>query len=216
MPSRIENLIRRVDTVAPSLATTLYQSQQEFSRADTPKKIKYDTATETLVFELLNLYQATPGLVQEALSKIETATASTLDFILELIVSPPKGIDVCSRNPLQELPQLSRLLLQHQLVNEPVPVVVPVCPDLDQYKLGDDLGGVIPRALSYIEVCSNLFERKSIKATFDIQVADVEGLDPIMLQNTGETTDSHFQKTAETLRKTRELVRLLWQRYYYC
>jgi hypothetical protein len=215
MLSRIEKVIGRLDAISPSLVTTLHQSRPEFSKADSPKKIKHDASIESLVFEVLSLHQNNPHLVMESLQRIETASASTVELILELIVSPPKGIDVCGRNPLQELPQLSRLLLQHQLINEPVPIVVPVCPDLDQYKLGDDLGGVIPRALSYIQVCSELFERKSIKATFDIHLADVEGLDPIMLENTGETTESHFQKTAETLRKTREIVRLLWQRYYY-
>ena len=64
----------------------------------------------------------------------------------------------------------------------------------------------MPKGLDYCEEVQKLLSRHGFGALFDVQVADVEGLDPVILANSGETTESHFAKTSETIRKAQAEV----------
>ena len=84
--------------------------------------------------------------------------------------------------------------------------MVPVCPDTSGYVLGDGIGDVLPKGIEYSVMFESVFKKHEIPTIFDIQVADVEGLDPVILKNTGETTDSHFMKTKGTIEKGRSEI----------
>jgi len=138
--------------------------------------------------------------------EVEVACVESSMLALELILNPPTGIEVCARNPKLELPQLARLLAQAKLFEQPFPFTVPCCPDTNQYGLGDGIGDVVPKGLDYCDAVRKLFASHGFDAYFDVQVADVEGLDPVILANSGETTESHFAKTGETIRKAQAEV----------
>ncbi|GEM_PF-2863903 len=145
-------------------------------------------------------------LVSMPAAQVQSACVDSSRLALELLLQPPKGIEVCSRNPKIELPQLAKLFVRSKLREQPAPFVVPCCPDTNQYRLGDGLGEVVPKGLDYCEEVQQLFAKHGFKVHFDVQVADVEGLDPVILARTGETTKSHFAKTSETIRKAQQEV----------
>lgn len=163
-------------------------------------RVRLGFVNRALTREAGNLLASMPA------TEVQSACVDSSKLALELLLQPPKGIEVCSRNPKAELPQLAKLLVQSKLYDQPVPFMVPCCPDTNQYRLGDGLGEIVPKGLDYCEDVQQLFAKHGFKARFEVQVADVEGLDPVILDRTGETTESHFAKTSETIRKARQEV----------
>lgn len=127
-------------------------------------------------------------------------------LILDLLLNPPEKIDVCSRNPKREYPRIAKMLMNYRIFHHSVPFVVPVCPDYFHYQLRDGIGSVGLKALRSIDLLTNYFHDRGFRTQFSIHVADVEGLDPAILEASGETTETHFYKTTETRRKLQEEV----------
>jgi len=197
----VASLLPQMRTVEDleELETQGYELRSHFGILS-PKRFESDRVrlgfvNRALTKEAESLLATTPA------TEVQAACVDSSRLALELLLQPPKGIEVCSRNPKAELPQLAKLLVQSKLRNEPVPFMVPCCPDTNQYRLGDGLGEIVPKGLDYCDDVQQLFAKHGFKARFDVQVADVEGLDPVILARTGETTESHFAKTSETIRK---------------
>jgi hypothetical protein len=62
------------------------------------------------------------------------------------------------------------------------------------------------KGLDYSKKIHDFFINYGFNAFFEVHVADVEGLDPIILANTNETTESFFTKTNETIKKAQTEV----------
>jgi hypothetical protein len=170
-----------------------------------PRRLEADRTRLGFVNRALTR-EAETLLVSMPAAEVQSACIGSSRLALELLLQPPKGIEVCSRNPKTELAQLAKLLVQSKFCDRPVPFMVPCCPDMDQYCLGDGLGEIVPKGLDYCEKIQQLFAKRGFTACFDVQVADVEGLDPVILDRTGETTESHFAKTGETIHKAQQEV----------
>lgn len=167
-------------------------------------RVRLGFANRAIIKEATQL--AASNTVRFSEADITAACIDSARLVLSLILAPPKGVDICTRNPKVEFPQLARGLLYSRLHEKAVPFVVPACPDTNQYRLGDGLGEVVPKALSYCEQLQDYLDRQDFSAVFDVQVADVEGLDAVILENTGETSESHFAKTKATIEKARVRV----------
>jgi hypothetical protein len=162
---------------------------------------RFRIVTRTLRSEALSY--TSEGIASE---DIVAACATSAEVALCLIVSPPGRLEVTPRNSKQELPQLAKLLLASQIKDEPVPVVVPVCPDTNGYILSDGIGEIAPKGISYTAMLNQYLAKLGIASKTQIHVADVEGLDPVLLEHTGETIDSHFAKTTSTRLKAEDRV----------
>lgn len=148
------------------------------------------------------------GVVEGSEQSIEIITASVTSSMaaLNLIVDPPRPMEISPRNSKQEMPQLGRLLVESVASGKPLKVVVPCCPDTDQYILGSGVGEIAPKGIDYCVRLQGYLEALGVASVYDIQIADVEGLDPVLLEHTGETIDTHFAKTKETTSKAEALA----------
>lgn len=197
----VASLLPQMRTVEDleELETQGYELRSHFGVLS-PKQFESDRVRLGFVNRALTR-EAGDLLASTPTQEVQSACVDSSKLALELLLQPPKGIEVCTRNPKIELPQLAKLLVRSKLYDQPVPFMVPCCPDTNQYRLGDGLGEVVPKGLDYCDEVQQLFTKHGFKARFDVQVADVEGLDPVILARTGETTESHFAKTSETIRK---------------
>ncbi len=128
------------------------------------------------------------------------------EIVLDFTLDAPVGISVCERNPKFELPLLASFGTIAAFDGVPVHFVVPCCPDNDLYKLGSGLGRIVPKGLSASEMIHDRMSLFGIKSMFDIQLADVEASDPVLLRAMKETTESFLEKVSGTMDATRAEV----------
>ncbi|MBP9819658.1 hypothetical protein KBC79_02870 [Candidatus Woesebacteria bacterium] len=224
MLTKSENLVSRIERYSPQLALeariALAESQptrEDFNESfsinsgasNKSKKIEYSFAVTSFLHELLRFLELSSSVTPLIPEQLGTSIEIVLSLIGRLVYEAPDGFGVCERNPKEELAQFARLLLHAQLTATHVPVVVPVCPDMDQYVLRDGLGTVIPKALGAIATLKQYFAQSGIAPAITIHLADVEGFDPVILHNSRETTASHRAKTQITLQKTRQAINAL-------
>lgn len=144
MPTKIENALKKIDVydseLAQNIAGQLKNKQYLFeARNKQAQRIEYDSTVLGLLQEIMKVYSGSNVFSYEMMNSIEHTSTRCLQLLEELIYSSPKGIDICKRNPLQELPQLIRIVFESVLCGNAVPFVVPVCPDLKGYSLQEGL-----------------------------------------------------------------------------
>jgi len=117
---------------------------------------------------------------------------------------PPPGLEFFQRFPKEEARQFNRLMEICRQENRPLPIVCPVCPDyLGHYRLGDGAGKTAGKALNRVRDLQHFFKDRGLAIFIQIHLADVEALDPLILQLSGETAESFFDKT----RQSREVIK---------
>lgn len=96
---------------------------------------------------------------------------------------------------------MAALLLKSLSCGEPVPLVVPVCPDYpeDGYELGDGVSRTAQRFLGVLPSLQKLFTDRGFTILAEIDVADVEIFDPIISRRLAMTTDEFFRRTNHTI-----------------
>ena len=128
-----------------------------------------------------------------------------IDLVTRLLLDPP-NIDVARHFPLPEYSNLTKLLLESSSCGTPLSIVVPVCPDYPEsgYELGGGASLTARRFLDRFPALQQLFADSDFDISVEIDIADVEILDPIISKRLAMTTDEFFRKTNSTVEEIRK------------
>lgn len=130
---------------------------------------------------------------------------AVIDVITKLLLDPP-NIDIARHFPLPEYSNLIELLLESSSCGTPLPIVVPVCPDYPEsgYELGGGAGLTARRFLHRFPSLQQLFSDRGLDISVEIDVADVEILDPIISKRLAMTKDGFFRRINSTIEEIRQ------------
>jgi hypothetical protein len=130
---------------------------------------------------------------------------AVIDVITKLLLDPP-NIDIARHFPLPEYSSLTELLLESSSCGTPLPIVVPVCPDYPEsgYQLGGGAGLTARRFLHRFPFLRQLFADHGLDVSVEIDVADVEILDPIISKRLAMTKDGFFRRINSTIEEIRK------------
>lgn len=135
----------------------------------------------------------------------EKSVLATVDTIATFLINPPEIVDVARHFPMSEYSNLAELLLKSAFSGNPVPIVVPVCPDYPEsgYQPGGGAGLTARRFLHSFPSLQQLFADHGFDVSVEIDVADVEIFDPIISKRLAMTADGFFRKTNSTIEEIR-------------
>ena len=178
----------------------LREAGYSFSPFDSPRQFKKQADILSAAVE------AASGLTDEA-----EIIRDTVYLVLDGLVAAPQGMEFFQRFPHEEVVQFCRLAVTSRVNQLPIPVACPVCPDYDQsgYKLNSGIGLAMSRVLKQKDNLLDFFSRRNFTVSVDVQVADVEMLEPLILTASGETQSSFLIKTTQTIKAIETMVQQL-------
>ncbi|MEK7513580.1 MAG: hypothetical protein AAB580_01695 [Patescibacteria group bacterium] len=161
-----------------------------FTGFDRPQNFKMQA-------EILDLAVKTAGSLTS-----ETAVISDVaHLVLDSLFDSPRGFEFFPRFPKEEVVQFTKLAVASRENNLPLPITCPVCPDYEDrgYKMSDGIGISMGRVFDNFEALKDFFSKRNFPFFIDIHVADVEVMEPLILQAAGETRESFLGKTGRTM-----------------
>lgn len=174
----------------------LREADYGLSGFDTPRQFKMQA-------EILDVAIITAS----ALTNEPAIISDTAFLILDSLFKPPtKGFEFFPRYPKEEVAQFCRLAVASRENGLLIPVICPVCPDYPERGvavIGDGIGYAARRVLDNLTGFFEFFRAKNLGINLQILVADVEVLNPIMLNHSGATAEEFLTKTQMTQAKIR-------------
>lgn len=150
-----------------------------------------------------------PGAMISSVEHVLQATQNTRDLITKLKLAEPQGFQFfrALKGSDQESLFIEKVL-HKALTQEPIEIYLPVCPDFGSgYVLGTEIGETAQKALAGIHILERTLQSCGFSATYALHLADVEAEDPLVLQASGETTQSFLSKTSLTESSIQQEIR---------
>jgi len=137
--------------------------------------------------------------------------SDTAYLVLDSLFAAPKGFEFFQRFPKEEVTQFCRLAVLSRLDRQQLPVVSPVCPDYPDvgYVLGDGVPRTAQRVLDNLIVLKEFLINRGLSFMMQMHVADIEAFEPLILQVSGETTESFLWKTNRSIIAIQERIQLM-------
>lgn len=178
-----------------------------FGDFDRPQQYKMQADILSVAVKTASALTAESGIIKD-----------TAYLVLDSLIAAPAGFEFFPRFPKEEAAQFTRLAVASRENQTPLPIVCPVCPDYDDhYQLSDGIDGTADKALNNLVAMVEFFGRRNLSFRVAMHVADVEAFEPLILQASGETTESFLKKTSGSITAIQERIyRLGLEKVIYC
>lgn len=168
----------------------LQEAGYGFSDFDRPQNFKMQAEILDTAIKVASSLTAEPEIISD-----------TAYLVLDGLIRPPKGFEFFPRFPKEEVTQFCQLAVESRLNNLFLPITCPVCPDYEDrgYAMSNGIGISMGRVFSHFETLKDFFSKRNFPFFINVHVADVEAFEPLILQASGETTESFLRKTAGSI-----------------
>lgn len=174
----------------------LREAGYSFSPFDSPRQFKMQADILEVAIKAISGLTTEFGVVRD-----------TAFLVLDGLIEAPKGFEFFPRFPKEEVAQFCYLAAENRLNQAPIPIVCPVCPDYrGHYQLLDGISNPAQSVLNKAVTLKEFFNKRNFSFLIQMQMADIEAFEPLILKASGETTESFFKKTANSIISTREKI----------